>query len=1819
MLLASVSLAFCAEPPGQAIDKAKALFDAGKWGEAGNVLEEYARRRPAPPRLAEALVLQGRCHERRGDFAAAQKIYSRVAHDDAMLRKDPDAVAMACDRLHALLVSQGAPATTRKRFIEEARLRVRSPDAQARIREREGAALVAADDIRGALASYRAAPTLSEPGRAALSLLEAVAAPARKVADADIESLSKLAVSKPDLVRPLCRALSRCRDGWRAEDFLATHCLACGRGREAAEIWKDLSRRKVGPVDAIAYSYCEALAEFDASAAMRELDRWLAAHPLSPLEEKAHLARARLESAHGDLGRAIALFEEFLGKYPHGRYSDVAGRELAEARKAASLLEAQRAREEERAEAMEKDPLLAKVEAGEALLRQRRYKEAARLFNSLKAIAGQGLRGRVLLGLGEAMRGNGDSRGALETLRAVARSGAASTNGAYAARANRAIGDIRLEDTGDYDGAVAAYGKFLAMRPDLAGPGFWMNYGLALMASGRGEEAAQVFSRRRDQAVGDPAEFAKWDNMVKKCGQGREWQREAVQERGALAAMDVAEALLDGDEAGRALKIFRRVLPVARRLGLGDRCAIGEAQCLAALGRDKAALKAYDEFAKKHPKSPMAPRALLRAGVLCASPAMNDFREARKRFDAIVGKYPSSREAEAAEFYSATLAWRDGKWAEAGRLHRAFAERHPGSPLARVATEERLPAIAAKSLEVPAKAQSSRSLSAIASPNGRIRHSLRIDQSASCNAIFRIYPESGWKIVSTYLRRDSRGAGALWTGPNPRTRYQHAYHLSDAFSSQEFAMIDGKLVPSGEGKDPKTWPFRVTVPSVDVDWSGLGSSYYEDGEDTQYALIPLNPNGSGDIRNVLLKSPYDDDERQGRPGFAHGSRVSPTVTLEWSPVNSVSLLRDGTTSIPSGWSVNAEDVSRWPISFTTVPQVTSGEFTVSCEGQYTGWGKALDRIHGRFVNVDLDIDANCDGAITDDDEAIEVSKGGIVGVAYNGLVPIKLAIGPASLSGRATLAATSGADHIKVWADRSRMARVTLPKTWNNIAQIPQTLYVEGISPSASLRDIKLMLRYDENPAGQTSALLRCDDTIALTVVRAEMELYKPKVIDPAGTMIPMNEKLTIGCVTFVNIDNDDHDAYFDNGGPSPDDDVAGGDDELVKVKLKITPSGIADGQVRLLAMSGANTVSVWTNDTKDTSSSYVPGTPLNVSDDFSVENRSLVKTFWVEGIAAHAFEREAILKVEYSTINTVSSDLAALTVIGVESVSWKGRGNSLNETDSLDADPNWPSGLSPAALRVFPGARIENGAVGAARDKVDVEVSLSAAPPHPITVYLRSFDVDDPTDDSAPVDNEANEEDNRGATPKRAGAFTGESGGVFELQFNAGQKTATCEFQTTMQPGDNFRVVANGDKDFLLDLENKDSSQNTGGTTSIKNANKQRICDKNIPGNPSDKEIRFPLQYASPVLTVWRLLHIEVDSMAAPPSSGTEKNFVEGNLTSVASFGTVAERVGIDINLRTGLTPPDNSANMTAGTRNGRFENGWIKIGSGSGTPGQTMTSGLDGNGDDFVERLAGIDIPVVVTKTGQPDITGKVWEWNGNRFVLCSLSANLSSSYNGGTLNVAGVSSAIATIASPNIVNVTSVPTIPFVLHDDDDDTVLPSSIALDNLMESDLPTENRMATLFIRPSHDGGGNLSNNQNNVPFVRNTERSDVYRWQSHSNNMRRFWVAYFLAAFQDSKSTNQTDFDPNSETGAWASANNEPLLSGVLFYQESQRDGNLSRQWKSRISVHELGHNFGLHDRYGSIKNDGIMHGYTEGQPSMNYFWGKQDAAVIRSMPVPY
>ena len=289
------------------------------------------------------------------------------------------------------------------------------------------------------------------------------------------------------------------------------------------------------------------------------------------------------------------------------------------------------------------------------------------------------------------------------------------------------------------------------------------------------------------------------------------------------------------------------------------------------------------------------------------------------------------------------------------------------------------------------------------------------------------------------------------------------------------------------------------------------------------------------------------------------------------------------------------------------------------------------------------------------------------------------------------------------------------------------------------------------------------------------------------------------------------------------------------------------------------------------------------------------------------------------------------------------------------------------------------------------------------INLYLKSFDVDDPSSTNAPVDGETNAPDNK-ALSNKAGQLGGGSDTITLVTDTNG--AATTDFNVTMQPGDNFRVVASPLSDFrdrCVALQTNDH----GALIFMNGVNE-------IPSN-----------HQTPMLTVWRRLHVEVDSMSA-----VTNNFVTGTIVSIRGNSSGATNVVLS-------NMGDSSVNLSSvPPANGRFENGWIAIGNSTNT-------GLLGNGNNFVQMPGSgtFNIPFTITDaSGSNAVSGQVCAmfFAGNSFFFTVNTTLATNAYNGGTFTVAGTSIGVL----QNGVNTlrTALFNLNFTLHDDDNDTLLP-----------------------------------------------------------------------------------------------------------------------------------------------------------------------------------
>ncbi len=481
-------------------------------------------------------------------------------------------------------------------------------------------------------------------------------------------------------------------------------------------------------------------------------------------------------------------------------------------------------------------------------------------------------------------------------------------------------------------------------------------------------------------------------------------------------------------------------------------------------------------------------------------------------------------------------------------------------------------------------------------------------------------------------------------------------------------------------------------------------------------------------------------------------------------------------------------------------------------------------------------------------------------------------------------------------------------------------LLIEGIIASSAVRADEIKAVF--TPA--VAPMLHCEDTVKLTVVDMDIDIYMPKALDSTTSMIPRAEANSIGSVTFVNLDDDDKDGKFD-----VDDDVVDtGDDDLVKLVMTVTPADFKDEPnafATIQAKTGHQFVRVWRQEDKASSSFLFgensPSTTLPLhSQFFASAGDGLTLTMWVEAIAYHTAPLGTTFGAQIGIgTQVICTEDPALTNEGIVKMEWVGQGNSVNDDDTLLDDPNFaqhfPSGDNPGAKAVFPDLRSDDFTVGSTgqimpknsnkifRDKVLAKVTISSKPPRPLSLTLKPFDVDDPSDENGPVDdstspgsiqydaktftptttfkNEEEPEDNRGGAGKFTGTFV--TNGIKKISVLTGQDVYTAEFQVTHNPGDNFRVVAQSQAESFQIIENPDEALDkkvvAGHTLSReeRNANKQRIINtKKITGvdasqDPRDWELPKtdklgqPVMVATPTLTVWRFLHLELDSMIAP------------------------------------------------------------------------------------------------------------------------------------------------------------------------------------------------------------------------------------------------------------------------------------------------------------------------------------------------------------------
>ena len=205
----------------------------------------------------------------------------------------------------------------------------------------------------------------------------------------------------------------------------------------------------------------------------------------------------------------------------------------------------------------------------------------------------------------------------------------------------------------------------------------------------------------------------------------------------------------------------------------------------------------------------------------------------------------------------------------------------------------------------------------------------------------------------------------------------------------------------------------------------------------------------------------------------------------------------------------------------------------------------------------------------------------------------------------------------------------------------------------------------------------------------------------------------------------------------------------------------------------------------------------------------------------------------------TITVSLVTSTY-SVTSVVWEAMDSALHDNPSSMGGgkciyPDWPTSTAPSPVDKY--------------RKVRAKATISPVI-QGVVVAFQVFDVDDPSADATPVDGtdiggNPYGGDNRG-TPSLDGFALTDANGV-----------ASVVLTVSMHPGDNFRVAARADADYLAGCH-------TNNTPSIKDASGNTVSEDHM----------------TDMLTVWRRLHVEVDSMGPEYDTGTSTGLTATVLT---------------------------------------------------------------------------------------------------------------------------------------------------------------------------------------------------------------------------------------------------------------------------------------------------------------------------------------------------
>jgi hypothetical protein len=527
-----------------------------------------------------------------------------------------------------------------------------------------------------------------------------------------------------------------------------------------------------------------------------------------------------------------------------------------------------------------------------------------------------------------------------------------------------------------------------------------------------------------------------------------------------------------------------------------------------------------------------------------------------------------------------------------------------------------------------------------------------------------------------------------------------------------------------------------------------------------------------------------------------------------------------------------------------------------------------------------------------------------------------------------------------------------------------------------------------------------------------------------------------------------------------------------------------------------------------------------------------------------------------------------------------------------VDANPGNGTTGTADGKRFFPD-KINSADNTTDRQLIRVKANVLPAAVN-LKVYFGSYDLDDPSAITTPLDTtNADGKDNKGnVNGSQSGEFAmlpgntcdGASTGSLPNHVNriacttASGGTTAAGFKVTMQPGDNFAIAASVD-DAYRNLLNVNSAN---GAQVINAAN--QVIPISGAGNPNNVAgIRTEM------LTVWRKLHIEMDSMSA----------VTGN----AYTGRFPTAVNVPAGTQTLSVEVDSSSETFEVDR---FQNGRVVINTTPATPlqvtGNTVSNPLwgGGAGDDGektgMRPICPYDYPMFYGECGDDPFPTPLMTPTPTPIptptATPSPTPTPTPTPQNRTMEI--------TVTNPTAFNIAAGTT--FTLYDDDynnddgtnkdgdtgeDIPVPPDDLAKnsDTACSTTVTTNcNTFTPAYVKPYYDLP--LSNENTtfwlntNVMNLANPTAGEIQPYFSFGNVATeadvRFWTIYLKAAYQ---------FDVREDGDPLANGNTLGIVDalngqGALIFFEQTRLNEINNPGTRPVGriymvVHEMGHLF--------------------------------------------